>query len=324
MNKIHRYKGLIECCVVFLILGGALLFYIVQNKHPNGIVFISKSTNVNYTFWQTMKMGAELAAKEQQIPFACIGPLEEKDTEEQIRLMQQMLDSEIEIILLAACDSEALSPLVEEAQQKNKTILTVDSTTDIQVPLIATDNHQAAQALTAYLAELINYQGQVAMINFIHGTSTSLARESGYEDEIIKYKRIEKLPTVYTEGTTESAYKNTLALLERYPDIQGIVGGNQYTLEGVTLAVDELGLNDQVKIVGFDSSSLIVSGLEKGIINAIIVQKPFNMGYLAVQQALEVFKGKTISNYTDTGYKLITPNSLYETENQKLIYPIID
>ena len=125
-------------------------------------------------------------------------------------------------------------------------------------------------------------------------------------------------------GTTESAYEATLDLLTRHPDIKGIVGGNQYTLEGVCMAVEEAGLGDQIKVVGFDSSSLIVSGIEKGIIDAIVVQKPFNMGYLGVKNELALYRGKDISKFIDTGYQLILPSTLYDTKNQKLIYPIID
>ena len=93
--------------------------------------------------------------------------------------------------------------------------------------------------------------------------------------------------------------------------------------EGICLAIEELGLSKKIKVVGFDSSNVIIEALEKGIIEAILVQKPFNMGYLGVKVAVDLFDGKKVEQDIDTGYKLITADTLYDTENQKLLYPII-
>ena len=135
--------------------------------------------------------------------------------------------------------------------------------------------------------------------------------------------KVKQLPTVYTEGTTESAYKKAKEIIKQYPNLKGIVGANQYMTEGICLAIEELGLSKKIKVVGFDSSNVIIEALEKGIIEAILVQKPFNMGYLGVKVAVDLFYGKKVEQGTDTGYKLITADTLYDTENQKLLYPII-
>lgn len=315
---------------ILVIIGGIIgvigvMYWIREGtKRPNKIVLISKSTQSEYVFWDTVMMGAELAAREENIELEYTGPLEEKDIDVQMQILEQKIEEGVDIILLAATDSKRLEPLVKRAKEEGITVVSVDSAVEGQTHIVATDNIEAASALTRHLVNLVDGQGEVIMLSFVQGTSTAKEREIGYDLEMDRYSRISKLPTVHTEGTTESAYEAAKELLTKYPNLKGIVGANQYTTEGACLAVEELGLTGKVKVVGFDSSTVITEGLEKGLVNAIIVQKPFNMGYIGVKTAIDLFMHKRVESYIDTGYKLITPDVLYLTENQKLLYPIIE
>lgn len=294
-----------------------------SSKKPDKIVLVSKSIQSEYVFWETIRMGAQLAAKEEEIPFEYVGPLEEKDVDKQVEIMNSKIEEGADIILLAAADKERLALSVENAKKKGITLVSVDSSVVGQTEIVATDNVAAAQELTHYLLESINNEGEVIMLNFVQGASTANEREQGYDLVMAEQSKVKQLPTVYTEGTTESAYKKAKEIIKQYPNLKGIVGANQYMTEGICLAIEELGLSKKIKVVGFDSSNVIIEALEKGIIEAILVQKPFNMGYLGVKVAVDLFDGKKVEQDTDTGYKLITADTLYDTENQKLLYPII-
>lgn len=294
-----------------------------SSKKPDKIVLVSKSIQSEYVFWETIRMGAQLAAKEEEIPFEYVGPLEEKDVDKQVEIMNSKIEEGANIILLAAADKERLALSVENAKKKGITLVSVDSSVVGQTEIVATDNVAAAQELTHYLLESINNEGEVIMLNFVQGASTANEREQGYDLVMAGQAKVKQLPTVYTEGTTESAYKKAKEIIKQYPNLKGLVGANQYMTEGICLAIEELGLSKKIKVVGFDSSNVIIEALEKGIIEAILVQKPFNMGYLGVKVAVDLFDGKKVEQDTDTGYKLITADTLYDTENQKLLYPII-
>lgn len=294
-----------------------------SSKKPDKIVLVSKSIQSEYVFWETIRMGAQLAAKEEEIPFEYVGPLEEKDVDKQVEIMNSKIEEGADIILLAAADKERLALSVENAKKKGITLVSVDSSVVGLTEIVATDNVDAAQELTRYLLESINNEGEVIMLNFVQGASTANEREQGYDLVMAGQAKVKQLPTVYTEGTTESAYKKANEIIKQYPNLKGIVGANQYMTEGICLAIEELGLSKKIKVVGFDSSNVIIEALEKGIIEAILVQKPFNMGYLGVKVAVDLFYGKKVEQGTDTGYKLITADTLYDTENQKLLYPII-
>lgn len=321
-NRIFIVILLISLPIIINISGQTVTDYY---KKPKKVIFIPKATDPGNDFWQTAKMGVELAAKEEGIDIEFVGAKAEKDIEEQIRVLENYIGDKDSIVLLAAAHAEKLVEVVRKIKENGITLVTVDSTvagiSDIES--VATDNIEAAGTLTRYLANLMDRQGEVVMLNFIQGASTARDRQQGYEEEIKRYPNIMMHTTMYTEGTAESAYRGTLKIIEKYPNIKGIIAGNQQTTEGVSMAIEEKGVKDQIKVVGFDSSEIIVYGIEQSIIDAVVVQKPFNMGYLGVKNAMELYKGKQISMFTDTGYQLINKDSIYAVENQKLIYPII-
>lgn len=86
----------------------------------------------------------------------------------------------------------------------------------------------------------------------------------------------------------------------------------------------DMGLEDEIVMVGFDSSLEEIQLLESGIFRGIVVQKPFNMGYLAVQKAVEVIHNTAVDPTVDSGSVEITKANMYAEENQKLLFPFLE
>lgn len=110
----------------------------------------------------------------------------------------------------------------------------------------------------------------------------------------------------------------------RASDINILVGLNEYSAIGAGKAVRDLGLSDSILMVGFDSSIEEVQMLEEGVFNAIIVQKPFNMGYLGVENTVLLLRGEILPEMVDSGSELITKENMYTDENQKFLFPFLD
>ena len=101
-----------------------------------------------------------------------------------------------------------------------------------------------------------------------------------------------------------------------------IVGLNEYSAVGAARAVKALGKTDQIRMGSIDSSMEQIQYLEAGIYEALVIQKPFNMGYLGVETAVNAVRGRKIAKSTDSGSELITKENMYTEENQKLLFPI--
>jgi ribose transport system substrate-binding protein len=92
----------------------------------------------------------------------------------------------------------------------------------------------------------------------------------------------------------------------------------------MVLALDKAGLAGKLQFIGFDSSDKLNAALEKGSISGLVLQDPFNMGYLAVSTAVKVVRGEAVEPRMDTGSTLITKDNMQEPDNKRLLHPEID
>src|SRR5699024_5219340 len=97
---------------------------------------------------------------------------------------------------------------------------------------------------------------------------------------------------VFCDSKYDVAYQKTVELIRKYPDLKVIAGLNEYSTVGAARAVRDLGMQDQIYMVGIDSSLETITMLEANVVSGIIIQKPFNMGYLAMERAVELIQGK--------------------------------
>lgn len=311
----------------FVIFTGLFILFIYKglifNDRRPKIYMIVKVERKDFDFWNILKMGAQAAAKEYNCDFVSVGPKDEGRAKDQIALVKDAIRNKPDAIILAAVDKYELSTVAKEVADNNINLLTIDSDVDVTLrsSLITTDNVAASKDIGVKLATMLNNQGQIGIINFVSNSSTAIQREKGFSQAISNYKQMVVVSTQYCNGNVEKSYALSKQLLKDYPNLKGIFGANQQSLEGINIAVRELGKQKQVTVVGFDSSISIIKGIEDGFIKAIAVQKPFNMGYISVKSAMEAIKGKRLESNIYIGYEIVTKDTIYEPKNEKLLFP---
>ncbi len=127
--------------------------------------------------------------------------------------------------------------------------------------------------------------------------------------------------TTNVVSTTEDAKQGTIQLLEQYPDINVIATFNEWTSLGVGWAIRELERSGDITVVAFDSNAVSVGMMETGEVDALIVQSPYVMGYLAVETAHElILGGKPENDRINTDIKLVTRENMYDADSQRILF----
>jgi ribose transport system substrate-binding protein len=106
--------------------------------------------------------------------------------------------------------------------------------------------------------------------------------------------------------------------------VQGIFTPNESSTAGMLLALQDIGKAGKVFFVGFDSSQTFIDAMKANQLNGIVVQNPFNMGYLGVKTMVDHLSGRTVEKQTDTGVTLVTGDNLNSPEIQTLLHPPLD
>jgi ribose transport system substrate-binding protein len=280
---------------------------------------------MTHEFWNAIHAGAVKAARELGVEIIWKGPHKEDDREGQVIVVEDMIARGVDGIILAPLDDQALVRPVREAQREGIPVIIIDSPlngTDY-VSYIATDNYKGGVLAAEHMGKLLEGKGKIFLIRCHEGSASSTLREQGfYETTEKQFPEIEFLSKdLYAGVTTESAYQALENLLNRFPEVDGIFCPNESTTFGGLRALQDKGLAGRVKFVGFDSSQKLVDGLRQGHIHGLVLQNPFNMGYLGVKTIVAHRRGEKVPVQVDTGETLVTPENMDQSEIKALLFP---
>jgi len=323
-----KHKNVIEGIIIIAIIIGICLLIFpmrdIKSTTPINIVYIPKSIDETNEFWMALISGVKMASKEYNVNLTALAPKQEVDYEEQNKLIQEAIDKKPDAIMLSPLSYTENTNMAKEIKKNGIKLVFIDSEVneDIADCIVSTDNFIAGEKMGSCMKKQLKEDTKIAVVSHVKTTSTAIDREKGVryglgsdENKIIE--------VVYSDSMYDKASNLTKELMEKYPDITMIAGFNEYSSVGAANAIKELGLEKQVKIVGFDNSLEEVELLEEGVFDSIVIQKPFNMGYFGLEQAVKLAKGEKCSKYLDSGSELITKENMYTTENQKMLFPFV-
>jgi ribose transport system substrate-binding protein len=303
-----------------------------STKKKLTIAVIPKGTS--HEFWKSIHAGSIKAAQELSSPGSEVeviwkGPLREDDREQQIQVVEGFTSQGVAGIVLAPLDNRALVRPVEEAKSGGVPTVVIDSALDSNsiVSFVATDNRKGGMLAADRLGELLSGKGKVILLRYAEGSASTQDREDGFLQEIkTKYPGIELISSDQYAGATRDMAKTASEnLLNRFGDeVQGIFCPNESTTAGMLSALQDIGKAGKVTFVGFDTSQMFIDAMRAKQLQGIVVQNPFNMGYLGVRTMVESLQGKPVEKRIDTGVTMITLENLDAADTQTLLHPPLE
>jgi ribose transport system substrate-binding protein len=321
--------------LVFVVL--CLAFGCTKSNGPTGkkkytIAVIPKGTT--HEFWKSIHAGSikaasELTAQGTDVEVIWKGPIREDDREQQIQVVEGFAAQGISGIVLAPLDNRALVRPVSEAGRAGVPTVIIDSGLESNdfVSFVATDNRKGGTLAADRMGQLLNGKGKVLVLRYAEGSASTTEREEGFISEIKqKFPEIELVSTnQYAGATRDTAKRASENLLNTYADqVQGIFTPNESSTAGMLLALQDIGKAGKVSFVGFDSSQTFIDAINANQLHGIVVQNPFNMGYLGVRTMVDNLLGKPVSKQIDTGVMLVTKENMSSPEVQTLLHPPLD
>jgi len=303
---------------------------------PNGkkkltIAVIPKGTT--HEFWKSIHAGSnkaatELSAQGTEVSVIWKGPLREDDREQQIQVVEGFTSQGVDGIVLAPLDNRALVRPVEEAKRAGVPTVIIDSALESNsiVSFVATDNRKGGMLAADRMGQLLSGKGKVLMLRYQEGSASTEDREKGFLEQIKKFPGIELISSdQYAGATRDTAKRASENLLNRFGDeVQGIFTPNESSTAGMLLALQDIGKAGKVTFVGFDASQTFIDAMNSNQLHGIVVQNPFNMGYLGVRTMVDQLSGKPVERRIDTGVTMVTKDNLNAPEIQTLLHPPLE
>ena len=292
------------------------------------IAVIPKGTT--HTFWQSIRAGAERAGREHDVTIIWRGPLREDDRASQISEVEGFITRGVSGIALAPLDDAALVRPVAEAQRQNIPVVIFDSGLkgDDYVSFVATDNRKGGALAAEHVVSRLNGKGRVVLLRYAEGHNSTAEREEGFLEALSAHAGIEILSSNQYVGTdVEGAYKRGEAVLNRFRNRDGTLGVdaifcvNESSSLAVMRVLQDHGWAGRTRFVGFDASDNLVKGLAEGHIDALVLQDPVKMGYLAVETLVQHLRGEQVEKRIDTGVTIATRENMNDAAIKELLHP---
>ncbi len=258
-------------------------------------------------FFLTMEDGAKAYQKEHADQFELVsnGIKDETDTSSQIRIVEQMIVSGVDALVIAPADSRALVPVVKKALEAGIVVVNIDNRFDPQVlqakklnvPFVGPDNRKGARLVGEYLAKQLQAGDQVGIIEGV-STTNAQQRTAGFKDAMdAAGMKIVSLQS----GNWEIEKGNAVAsaMLNEYPQLKALLAGNDSMALGAVSAVRAAGRAGQVKVVGYDNIQAIKPMLKDGRVLASADQFAAKQAVFGIQTALQLLAGQTPEHQRD-------------------------
>jgi ribose transport system substrate-binding protein len=303
-----------------LALTATLLAAGCNREHKRVIAVIPKG-NADI-FWQSVHAGAVKAARENASEIVWNGPASESEYAQQIQIVDAMINRHVDAIALAPIDRQGMAGVVNRAADRNVPVIIYDSgvDTDRFVSQVATDNYKGGQLAAERMGKVLNGKGKIVIVAVKPGAASTEAREKGFEDVVHqKFPDIQILDKRYGMAVVATSLTVAENMLTAHPDLDGIFSSNESTTIGTAQALRSR--PRKVKLVGFDSSPALLDDLKSGLIDSLVIQNPFEMGYQAVTAAIKHLQGQPVTKIVDMAPKLIALENLNDPEIQAQLHP---
>ena len=267
-------------------------------------------------FYQVMQLGVEAAAKDLGVEVVTQVP-PTWGVEAQTPILDAMVArGDLNYIITAPTDKDQMVAPLQAALDAGIKIITVDTflgdgdyakgPVTFPISYIGSDNVEGGRISARGLAKAIGGKGTVYINSTNPNVSSVEGREQGFA-EVMKNK----------------AAQQTAAVIEQNPDLAGVFGTNVFSAGGAGNAVVNAGLGGHVQVVAYDATAEAIELMNKGVVSLVLAQKPFDMGYMAVQFAVADHAGVTsLPRRVETGFAIIDKDNVSDPNFSRFIYKV--
>jgi len=258
-------------------------------------------------FWLAVKRGAERAALG-KAELGIVAPDREINIDQQVSMIEDAAARNAAALVLAPAASAQVIPALEKAAARGIPVIIID--TDVPWPrkatYVGTDNYQGGRLAGEFLVRTIEGTAQVGLITGIPGEETHAGRKRGFQEALAAQPRLQ----VVTEQPANSERALAMNVMENMltarPGLAAVFATSDQMALGALEAIQARRSPARVRLVSFDAGREVLNLIRQGKIDAVVAQRPFQMGLRGVEAALRAITGQKVEPVIDTGTALIT------------------
>lgn len=251
-------------------------------------------------FFSTMAQGARRHHEQHADEYELIvnGIKDERDLNQQVSLVEQMVARGVDAIVIAPADSKALVPVLKRARDAGVVVINIDNKLDeavqqdvgVDIPFVGPDNRGGARMVGEYLAKRLSEGDPVAILEGIKTSFNGQQRRQGFQDAM-NTAEAQIVESQSAQWETDIAHRVTSAMVSEHQDLKAILAANDSMALGALAAVKSAGKAGEILIVGFDNISAVQEAIRKGEILATADQHADQLAVYGIEYAQQILDG---------------------------------
>jgi len=258
------------------------------------IGLVAKSLG-NGFFDAIRKGGDEAAAELGNTEVIFTGPTS-PTAEGQIEVLNALIAQRVDAIAVSANDPDALVPTLAKAMQRGIKVISYDSAVaeaGRNAHLAPSSDDLIGQTCMQLAADAApGAKGKVAILSATPTSTNQNAWIAAMQQAAPQFPGLELVATVYGDDVSDKSYRETVALLQRFPDIAVIVAPSSVGIVAAAKAVEDQGKSGTVFVTGLGLPSELAGHVTKGTVKSFAMWNPIDLGYAAVQLAAGAASGR--------------------------------
>ena len=211
--------------------------------------------------------------------------------------------------IITYCGLEFMPTLIEQAAEQGIPVLAIDSDAEdtSRIAYVGTDPENAGYSSGEAMIEATGGTAKVAVLCSSLSAEKEMTEIEAFEQAVADAGAdIEIIAMEETGGDLATGVTKMQSLVQTYDEMTAVLCTSAYDVQAAAKVKEEMGLDDLV-LIGYDDQDETLEYIREGLIDAIVVQDPYTMGYLAVQYMTEYLNNGSLDQESyDTGTILVT------------------
>lgn len=217
-----------------------------------------------------------------------IGPTAEDSVAGQIEIVTSATTRSVDAIMISNNAGDQISPAAQAALDAGITVVTWDSpipgAVGEQVFVAQVDFDEMGVTMADMAMSILGEEGgQMATLSASPDAANQnawiAAMEEALEDP--KYAKLDHVEVVYGNDISTDSYDQTLALVQKYPDLDLIMAPTSIGITAASKALQDEGLCDTIKVSGLGVPAELVDYTLNGCCPEFALWSFIDLGYLA-------------------------------------------
>ena len=275
----------------------------VTNGDTPKIAFVGKVTA--QPWWEHVKESVEAWGAENNVEVTYQAPTE-IDAAAQVQIMTDLVNQgEIDALLFSPNDPAACEAICQTAREKGIIVIATEASgmENVDYDIEAFDEAGIGALLMDELAAQMGEEGEyVTMVG-----SLTMESQNNWADQAIAHQE-EAYPNmtylderVVNDSDADLAYSKTKELIQKYPNLKGILGTGSFDAPGAARAIEEMGLTGQVFAISGAMPSEIADYIKNGTLQSVGFWDAGVTAEAMCELAVQMYQGAEIGDTVDLG-----------------------